>query len=131
MHALSPKRPGEQELALLTWLAEHPAITVGEVAEQYGAARGLARQTVLTMMERLRKKGHLTRRRVQGLFRYTADAGPEDVLKDAVGTFVSRTLGGSVSPFVAYLSEDAEVTPDELAELEALVARLQTKARRS
>jgi hypothetical protein len=44
---------------------------------------------------------------------------------------VSRTLGGSVSPFVAYLSEDAEVTPDELAELEALVARLQTKARRS
>jgi hypothetical protein len=32
---------------------------------------------------------------------------------------------------VAYLSEDAEVTPDELAELEALVARLQTKARRS
>jgi predicted transcriptional regulator len=131
MHALSPKRPGEQELALLTWLAEHPAITVGEVAEQYGAARGLARSTVLTMMERLRKKGHLTRRRVQGLFRYTAGAGPEDVLKDAVGTFVSRTLGGSVSPFVAYLSEDAEVTPDELAELEALVARLQTRARRS
>ena len=27
---MSTKRPGEQELALLTWLAEHPAITVGE-----------------------------------------------------------------------------------------------------
>jgi predicted transcriptional regulator len=53
---MSTKRPGDQELALLTWLAERPAITVGEVAEQYGAARGLARSTVLTMMERLRKK---------------------------------------------------------------------------
>lgn len=128
---MSTKRPGEQELALLTWLAEHPAITVGEVAERYGADRGLARSTVLTMMERLRKKGHLSRRQVEGVFRYSADAGPEDVLKDAVGTFVSRTLGGSVSPFVAYLSDSADVTPEELAELEQLVARLQTRSRRT
>jgi predicted transcriptional regulator len=128
---MSTKRPGEQELALLTWLAEHPAVTVGEVAELYGTPRSLARSTVLTMMERLRKKGHLSRRRVQGLFRYSTTAGPGDVLKDAVGTFVSRTLGGSVSPFVAYLSDEAEVTPEQLAELEELVARLQTRAKRS
>jgi predicted transcriptional regulator len=128
---MSTKRPGEQELALLTWLAEHPAVTVGEVADLYGGPRSLARSTVLTMMERLRKKGHLSRRRVGGVFRYTTAAGPEDVLKDAVGTFVTRTLGGSVSPFVAYLSDEAEVTPEQLAELEELVARLQTRAKRS
>jgi predicted transcriptional regulator len=128
---MSTKRPGEQELALLTWLAEHRSITVGEVADQYGAPRDLARSTVLTMMERLRKKGHVTRRRVDGVFRYTTGAGPDEVLKDAVGTFVSRTLGGSVSPFVAYLSEEAVVTPEQLTELEELVARLQTRAKRS
>ena len=128
---MTTKRPGEQELALLTWLAEHPAITVGEVADQYAAPRALARSTVLTMMDRLRKKGHLSRKRVQGVFRYSTGAGPEDLLKDAVGTFVSRTLGGSVSPFVAYLGDAAEVTPEQLAELEELVARLQTRARRS
>jgi len=128
---MSTKRPGEQELALLTWLAEHPAITVGECADLYGAPRALARSTVLTMMERLRKKGHLSRKRVEGVFRYTTGAGPEDLLKDAVGTFVTRSLGGSVSPFVAYLSDEADVTPEQLIELEALVARLQTRARRS
>ena len=68
---------------------------------------------------------------MQGVFRYSTGAGPEDLLKDAVGTFVSRTLGGSVSPFVAYLGDEAEVTPEQLAELEDLVARLQTRARRS
>jgi predicted transcriptional regulator len=131
MQPMSTKRPGEQELALLTWLAEHPAISVGEVADQYGAPRDLARSTVLTMMERLRRKGHLSRRRLDGVFRYTTGAGPDEVLKDAVGTFVSRTLGGSVSPFVAYLSDEAVVTPEQLTELEDLVARLQTRARRS
>jgi predicted transcriptional regulator len=128
---MSTTRPGEQELALLTWLAEHPSITVGEVAEQYGAERDLARSTVLTMMERLRKKGHLSRRRVDGVFRYTTGAGPDEVLKNAVGSFVSRTLGGSVSPFVAYLSDRADLTPQQLTELEELVARLQTRVRRS
>ncbi len=125
------KRPGEQELALLTWLAEHPAVSVGEVADQYGAPRDLARSTILTMMERLRKKGHLSRRRTDGVFRYTSAAGPDEVLRDAVGTFVSRTLGGSVSPFVAYLSDEANVTPEELAELQALVARLEHRTKRS
>lgn len=125
------KRPGEQELALLTWIAEHPGITVGEVAEQYGATRDLARSTVLTMMERLRKKGHLTRQRVDGVFRYSAGAGPDALLKDAVGTFVERTLGGSVSPFVAYLNDGADLSPEEVAELRALVERLQTRGRRS
>ncbi len=128
---MSTRRPGEQEFALLTWLSEHPAVTVGEVAEGYGGPRGLARSTVLTMMERLRKKGHLSRRRVEGVYRYSSGAGPEDVLRNAVGTFVARTLGGSVSPFVAYLSDEAEVTPEQLAELEELVARLQSRARRS
>lgn len=126
-----PKRPGEQELALLTWLADHPAISVGEVADQYAAPRGLARSTVLTMMERLRTKGHLSRQRVEGVFRYTTGAGSEALLKDAVGAFVSRSLGGSVSPFVAYLSDEIDVSAEQLAELEALVARLQTRARRS
>ena len=124
---MSTKRPGEQELALLAWLAEHPAIAAGDVAEQYGASRGLARSTVLTMMERLRHKGHLSRRRVQGMFRYTAGAAPGDVLRDAVGTFVTRTLGGSVSPFVAYLSEDAQLSVEQVAELEQLVRRLQQR----
>ena len=111
IETMATTRPGPQELTLLTWLAEHPSITVGEVAEQYGGPRDLARSTVLTMMERLRKKGHLSRRRVAGVFRYTAGAGPDEVLKDAVGTFVSHTLGCSVSPFVAYLSDEADVTP--------------------
>ena len=44
----------------------------------------------------------------------------DDVVRNAVGSFVEKTLQGSVSPFVAWMSQRTEVSDNELAELEAL-----------
>lgn len=123
------KSIGDQELALLQYIAEHGDASVGEVAAGFGEARGLARSTVLTMMERLRAKAYLRRRQVQGVYRYAATSGQDDVVRSAVGSFVEKTLQGSVSPFVAWMSQRAEVSDTELAELEALVAKLQSQRR--
>ena len=57
---------GDQELSLVRHIADRGGATVGEVVASYGDARGLARSTVLTMMERLRRKGFLTRRLIDG-----------------------------------------------------------------
>jgi len=124
---MKPKSIGDQELALLHHVAEQGGATVGEAAEGFGAPRGLARSTVLTMMERLRQKGHLDRRQIDGVYRYSSPASPGQVMLDVVRTFVERTLGGSVSPFVAYLTEEAAVSDAELAGLEELVAKLHSK----
>jgi predicted transcriptional regulator len=118
---------GDQELALLQYLAEHENASVGEVAAGFGESRGLARSTVLTMMERLRAKSYLKRRQVDGVYRYSTASGPGEVMRNAVGQFVEKTLSGSLSPFVAWMSEKAEVSDNELAELEALVAKLQAQ----
>jgi predicted transcriptional regulator len=121
---MRPTTIGEQELALLRHIADRGNLSVGEAAEQFGASRGLARSTVLTMMERLRRKRLLARRMMDGVYRYQAHASSADLLKGAVGRFVERSLNGSVSPFLAYLSEAGRVTDEELRELEALVERL-------
>ncbi|KLJ00789.1 BlaI/MecI/CopY family transcriptional regulator [Luteimonas sp. FCS-9] len=117
---------GDQELALLQSIGQQGEATVGEVAAGFGEARGLARSTVLTMMERLRAKGYLRRHRVDGVYRYAATRGEDDVVQGAVASFVEKTLQGSVSPFVAFMSRRGKVSDDELAELEALVAQLQS-----
>ena len=115
---------GDQELALLQHIDESGAASVGEVAASFGEPRGLARSTVLTMMERLRSKGYLKRKQLRGMFRYSIATGPGEAMRSAVGSFVEKTLSGSVSPFVAWMSERAEVSDDEQAELEALVSQL-------
>jgi predicted transcriptional regulator len=124
------KSIGDQELALLRFVGERGSATVGEAAEGFGGPRALARSTVLTMMERLRKKGHLGRRQVDGVYRYTPRAAPGVAIRQAVQSFVDRTLGGSVSPFVTYLTESDGLSDEEIVELETLLERLKSARRK-
>lgn len=117
---------GDQELSLVRHIADCGGATVGEVAAAYGEPRGLARSTVLTMMERLRRKGFLTRRLVEGVYRYSARRTSSELTQGAIRRFIERSLDGSVAPFVAYLTETAELSDDELRELQAAVARLES-----
>lgn len=118
---------GEQELTLLRYIADRPGVSVGQVADSFGQERDLARSTVLTMMERLRRKGYLSRRLVAGVFRYRARTSSAELLRGLVGRFVERSLGGSVAPFVAYLNETRDLSDEELKELEDLVSKLQAE----
>jgi predicted transcriptional regulator len=79
------------------------------------------------MMERLRAKRFLGRKRADGIYLYAALESSEGLLRDLVRHFVEGRLAGSVSPVVSYLVERAEVSESELAQLEGLVARLQSK----
>jgi predicted transcriptional regulator len=124
------KAVGEQELSVLRYVAEHGPVTVGEVAERFGEAEGLARSTILTVMERLRKKGHLTRRKVEGVFQYSSPLPASELLRGMVGDFVERTLAGSLSPFVTYLAEAEDVSEEELQQLQDVVAQLQSRKQR-
>jgi predicted transcriptional regulator len=124
---MPPPTIGEQELALLRQVADCGGATVSEVVEQFGAPNGLARSTVITMMDRLRKKGFLSRRLAGGVYRYQARASSEELTQGAIQRFVDRNLGGSVAPFVAYLADSERLTEAEIEELKAAVARLQSR----
>jgi predicted transcriptional regulator len=128
-HAALPP-VGDQELALLHFVNDHQPATVAQAVEGFGSPRGLARSTVLTMMERLRRKGYLTRRVIDGVYRYATRREPSAAVRRAVQTFVERTLGGTVSPFVAYLVEHEQLSDDDVTELEALLSRLQKSRRK-
>ena len=121
------KSIGRAELEILHYVQDHPSVSVREVADHFGHTKGHVRTTILNVMERLRKKGHLSRRKVEGVFRYDACVPKADLLRNLVRDFVERTLGGSVTPFLAYLVREANVTDQELNELRQLVLELEQK----
>lgn len=116
---------GSQELELLRFVGDHAPISVRDVATQYGEPRQLARTTILTVMERLRKKNYLTRRKDGGSFQYSPAQSKPLLLQTLVGDFVEKTLGGSLSPFVAYLADAPGVSDAEVAELRRLVDQME------
>src|SRR5271169_5604835 len=116
---------GSTEIQILRYLADHHPITVGEVAEYMANTSGQARTTVLTIMERLRRKGYLARKRVEGVFRYSPRVAKHDLFHGLVKDFVDTTLGGSVSPFVTFLSEGGPVSDDDLDALKRLVNEME------
>jgi predicted transcriptional regulator len=122
-----PRPIGDQELEALRFAAEHAPISVGEMARAYGAPRGLARTTVLTVMERLRSKGYLLRHQVDGVFKYAPKHAQGEVMSGLVAEFVERSLGGSLSPFVAYLADTGKLGPKEIEELKRMVERLEAQ----
>jgi len=116
---------GSTEIAILRYVADHHPITVGEVAEHVAQTTGQARTTVLTIMERLRRKNYLARKRVNGVFRYSPKVAKVDLLHGLVKNFVDTTLGGSLSPFVSFLSEGGAISERDLETLKRVVRELE------
>jgi predicted transcriptional regulator len=118
---------GKTELEILRYIADHHPISVGELADHVAATSGQARTTVLTTMERLRRKGYLRRKKVQGVYRYWPKLAKDELLRQLVGTFVQTALGGSIAPFVAFLANSGPLSESEMASLRRLVRDLKSK----
>lgn len=118
---------GEQEIEVLTWISKTGKACVREAAQHFEKEKGLARTTILTVIERLRKKGYLVREKQDGLFFYSEKVEAKNVLKSRVGDFVEKTLGGSISPLLSYFAENKNITADELNKLQDILKTFEDK----
>lgn len=121
------KTLGRVELAVLQFVSEKQPVRVKDVAEFMAKASGQARTTILTVMERLREKKYLSRKKEEGVNHYSTTVPKSEYLQDLVGDFVDGVLQGSVSPFVAYLSDSAKLSDREREELKSLISKLDSQ----
>lgn len=118
---------GRSELEVLRYVQDHHPVAVSDVAVHFARTKGHVRTTTLNVMGRLVKKGYLKRQKVGGVYRYSPRHPKSELLRRLVGDFVRSALGGSLSPFVAYLSQDANLSEQDLAELRRLVHQLEKR----
>lgn len=119
------KSLSDLELNLLRYLSAKEAMSVREVADGFGEENGYARTTILTLMERLRTKNYVTRQKLEGVFVYSTSLTQTELMQNVIGKFVNKALGGSVSPLVAYLADEHELSDVEIKKLRELVANLE------
>jgi predicted transcriptional regulator len=118
---------GELQLEVWRHIADQDGATVAEVAREFAKRRGLAKTTILTVMERLRKKEYLSRKRDGNVWRYFTRKQKAQFLRSLVGRFMDQSLGGSLDPFIAYLLHDAELTEDQSLALKQFVEQMEPK----
>ena len=125
--AVPGERLGELELEVLKVIWEVQPCTVQEVAQVIGERRGLARTTVLTVMQRLRGKGYLKRTKRQGVFRYTTTHERPAVIGQLVRQFVDTVLDNSALPIVAHLAQSDGLSAEQAAALRRIVRELEQR----
>jgi BlaI family penicillinase repressor len=111
---------GEQVVMEALWAADAP-LSATEVTERIDPARGWSDRTVKTMLGRLLAKGALVHEEDGRRYLYRPAVERGAYARGEARRFVDRLFGGRAAPLVAHLAATDGLTPDDIAELEALL----------
>ena len=95
---------GELELEVMKILWDRGRSSVLQVAENLSKQKGYARTTILTIMQRLHKKGFLKRRKEDGVYRYEPTQKRQQVMGRLLSQFIDRVFDGSSTSLVQQLT---------------------------
>jgi BlaI family penicillinase repressor len=111
----------DAELEIMHVLWELDDATVREVHERLNQRRALAYTTVMTMMNILEEKGHLTRHKQGRAYRYEPVRPKSQVISGMVDDFVGKVFEGSARPLVLGLVKDRKLSDKDLEEIARLI----------
>jgi predicted transcriptional regulator len=118
------ERISEAEVAVMDVLWSEAPLTAAEIADRIDASRGWSMATVKTLIGRLLAKGVLAHVEDGRRYLYRPLVARADYVAGESTRLIDRLFGGRAAPLVAHLAETGQLSPDDIAELEALVREL-------
>jgi predicted transcriptional regulator len=123
-------RLGDLERAVLEHLwSEGPAhpegLTVREVHDVVGVQRDLAYTTLMTVLDRMAKKGLVTRERDGRAWRYTAASSRDELTSETMRHALGELAGSERRSALLHFLDES--TPEEIDELRAALAELEAR----
>jgi predicted transcriptional regulator len=100
--------------------------TVREIREGLAERRPRAYTTIMTIMDRLARKGVVERRKVGRAYFYKANLSVDDARAQALGQVLENFFGGSREALLAQLGSSAQTARPETNPGQALRARAAT-----
>ena len=101
---------------------EHP-LTAKEVHRRLQNDASWTALTVKTLINRLYEKGALTRQKVSRAFEFRPAIAESACRRAENRSFLERVYGGAVQPMLTTLLEEEDLSPEDIAELRALLDR--------
>lgn len=107
-------RASNAELRLLDVLWGEPGLTVRACAERlYGQPSAVQYRTVQVQLDRLEKKGLVSRDRTGTAHAFTPTVERDAFLGDQLQSLADRVCDGSLTPLLLNLAEHAELSEDD------------------
>jgi len=114
-------RLGDLQLHIMRVLWQRGSASVADVQEALGE-RELAYTTIATMLRRMEERGLVKHKSEGRAFLYRAAVPPEAVSRSMAGDLLENLFAGSLADMMAHLLRTRDVSREELARLERLIA---------
>ncbi len=95
--------------------------TAAEVVESLEGETSWKPKTIMTLLNRLAKKGALRFEQEGRAYRYYPVIGEAESVKAESRSFVERVYGGALTPMLANFLEEADLSQEEIDELKRLL----------
>lgn len=116
---------GDAELEVVKVLWDRGPSTVRDVLEHlHGRGRRVAYTTVLTVLTRLEQKGVVGSDKSGQAYVYRPKVSREKVTASRLKALVQQLYDGAATPLVLQLMQSEKFSPEEIAQLQQLIDRL-------
>jgi predicted transcriptional regulator len=117
-------RLGDLQLRIMKvlWQRTEPA-TVADVLQGLSGGGDLAYTTIATMLRKMEARGLVRHRLHERKFLYRPAVQAEEITRKISAHFIERLFEGSLADMLAHLLTTQEISREELARLEELIAK--------
>ena len=117
-------RISQSELDVMDVLWSQSPLGASEVARELAARKDWNIRTIKTLLARLVEKGALSTTAEGRRYLYAPLITKDSYAASATRSLSDRLFGGRAAPLVMHLAKDDGLSKDDIAELEALLAKL-------
>jgi predicted transcriptional regulator len=116
----------EREVLKVLW--DHGPLAVRDVLERLTAiGQEWSRSTVITLLQRLEKKGYVGSDRSRFAYVYRPLVSREDVMRARMSDLAGELCGGDALPLVMAFAERHRFSPEELARFRQMIDALEAR----
>jgi BlaI family transcriptional regulator, penicillinase repressor len=118
----------DSERAVLKVLWDHGPLAVRDVVARLAkAGHGWTRSTVITLLQRLEKKGYVESDKSRFAFVFRALVSREDVMRSRMNDLAGELCDGEALPLVLAFAERHKFSPSDLARFRQMIDELEAK----